>query len=558
MTVSTLKNVLKVWNGESYDECYPKTTGDQVTLADGQDIQQHIDDLTAGLTTEGQARTAADAGLQGQLDGISSDLNAEAASRAQGDAGTLASAKAYADQQIGNIELPVHYRGMLALESGLPATSPNAGDYYQIDEMDVTAPGRQGSAIWGAASWDRIVDRHDAPDGETIVYDAAGATAVAPSIANHPARKDNPHAVTASQVGLGNVSNTSDANKPVSAAQQTALDGKLGKTENAATATKLAASKTIATNGDVTGTATAFDGSANISIPTTLASVTQTNTTSVASPAAGGTVTMIDAVTTDSKGRVTGANTKTITLPAAQTTITGNAATATKLAAAKTVQTNLASTTAASFDGTANITPGVSGTLPVANGGTGQTALASVMGVGSAAKLASAKTLKADTTATTNATFDGSGDATLGVYATLTDATAASALPATTASGVSGLLQTTRNCLKWLVSKMIPATQSAEGLMSAADKAKLDNAAVKLTGTQHTLAVASWALNTTLGRYEYTVAKNGVTADSIVFVSVVGDQIGKVPLDGGIPGTNQVTLIAISQPTVAYNVIMAV
>lgn len=36
----------------------------------------------------------------------------------------------------------------------------------------------------------------------------------------------NPHSVTASDVGLGNVDNTSDANKPVSTAQQTALDGK--------------------------------------------------------------------------------------------------------------------------------------------------------------------------------------------------------------------------------------------------------------------------------------------------------------------------------------------
>lgn len=55
--------------------------------------------------------------------------------------------------------------------------------------------------------------------------------------------------------------------------------------------------------------------------------------------------------------------------------VTGNAATATKLAAAKTLQTNLASTAAESFDGSANITPGVTGTLPVGNGGTGQTSL---------------------------------------------------------------------------------------------------------------------------------------------------------------------------------------
>ena len=52
---------------------------------------------------------------------------------------------------------------------------------------------------------------------------------------------------------------------------------------------------------------------------------------------------------------------------------TGNAATATKLQTARTIRTNLASTSTASFDGTANVTPGVTGTLPIAIGGTGNT-----------------------------------------------------------------------------------------------------------------------------------------------------------------------------------------
>lgn len=43
----------------------------------------------------------------------------------------------------------------------------------------------------------------------------------------HEARTDNPHTVTKSQVGLGNVDNTSDANKPISTATQVALDTKL-------------------------------------------------------------------------------------------------------------------------------------------------------------------------------------------------------------------------------------------------------------------------------------------------------------------------------------------
>lgn len=42
----------------------------------------------------------------------------------------------------------------------------------------------------------------------------------------HPDRTDNPHDTTKAQVGLGNVDNTSDLNKPISTATQTALDGK--------------------------------------------------------------------------------------------------------------------------------------------------------------------------------------------------------------------------------------------------------------------------------------------------------------------------------------------
>lgn len=54
----------------------------------------------------------------------------------------------------------------------------------------------------------------------------------------------------------------------------------------------------------------------------------------------------------------------------------GNANTATKLKTARTITANLASSTAGSFDGSANITVGVTGTLPIANGGTGATTAA--------------------------------------------------------------------------------------------------------------------------------------------------------------------------------------
>ena len=83
---------------------------------------------------------------------------------------------------------------------------------------------------------------------------------------------------------------------------------------------------------------------------------------------------------------------------------TGNAATATKLATARTVLVNLASTTAASFDGTKNVTPGVSGTLPVGRGGTGRTD-------GKAVALATKRTISLTGDATGSVGFDGSANA---------------------------------------------------------------------------------------------------------------------------------------------------
>lgn len=65
--------------------------------------------------------------------------------------------------------------------------------------------------------------------------------------------------------------------------------------------------------------------------------------------------------------------------------ITGNAASATELATGRTIQTDLGSTSAPSFNGTENITPGVKGILPVARGGTGASALSSIT-VGNATK----------------------------------------------------------------------------------------------------------------------------------------------------------------------------
>ena len=95
--------------------------------------------------------------------------------------------------------------------------------------------------------------------------------------------------ITKDHIGLANVDNTSDANKPISTATQNALNTKVDTSTNqtiggiktfsstitgsisgnAATATKLATARTISLTGDVAGSAS-IDGSTNVTITTTV------------------------------------------------------------------------------------------------------------------------------------------------------------------------------------------------------------------------------------------------------------------------------------------------
>ena len=102
----------------------------------------------------------------------------------------------------------------------------------------------------------------------------------------HTSRVDNPHSVTKAQVGLGNADNTADINKVV------------------LSASKLTTGRVISTSGDATGSIS-FDGSSNVTIPLTLANVTDSGVGS------------FKKISVDTKGRITG------TQNVVQTDITG-------------------------------------------------------------------------------------------------------------------------------------------------------------------------------------------------------------------------------------------
>lgn len=149
----------------------------------------------------------------------------------------------------------------------------------------------------------------------------------------------------------------------------------LDTTGNAATATKLATARTITLSGDVSGGAK-FDGSGNVTIEATVANDSHTHLyagSATAGGSANSAVKLDTATAGDSNTPVYFTGGKPVACTSLDLNTSGNAATATKLATARTIRTNLASTSTASFDGSGNITPGVTGTLPLANGGLGAT-----------------------------------------------------------------------------------------------------------------------------------------------------------------------------------------
>lgn len=108
-------------------------------------------------------------------------------------------------------------------------------DYY-VHQEDVDTPN-------GIAPLDsrRKIPATNLPFGVTAgtVFDGLRGTSLSDSLDAHLLDKDNPHTVTIEQLGYGNIDNTSDSNKPVSTAQQEAIDLAYANS-NAYTDTKIA------------------------------------------------------------------------------------------------------------------------------------------------------------------------------------------------------------------------------------------------------------------------------------------------------------------------------
>lgn len=94
----------------------------------------------------------------------------------------------------------------------------------------ITYPDQSIGSTLSAAEFNQIKTAVNGNIDDTVVAKNAAdtaqgvAAAAQQDIDTHELRTDNPHGVTKAQVGLSNVNNTADANKPISTATQAALD----------------------------------------------------------------------------------------------------------------------------------------------------------------------------------------------------------------------------------------------------------------------------------------------------------------------------------------------
>jgi len=94
---------------------------------------------------------------------------------------------------------------------------------------DATNPHSVTATQVGLGNVDNTADSTKPVSGPTQT--ALSLKANSSDLSNHVSDSTNPHTVTATQVGLGNVDNTSDINKPVSTATQTALNSKANSSD---------------------------------------------------------------------------------------------------------------------------------------------------------------------------------------------------------------------------------------------------------------------------------------------------------------------------------------
>lgn len=121
-------------------------------------------------------------------------------------------------------QLPSFVDDVLEFESktNFPATGESGKIYVSLD-TNLTYR-------WGGTEYVEISKSLALGETSSTAYAGNKGKDTTDKLNTHLENYNNPHQVTKSQVGLGNVNNTSDLNKPISTATQTELNKKVDKT----------------------------------------------------------------------------------------------------------------------------------------------------------------------------------------------------------------------------------------------------------------------------------------------------------------------------------------
>jgi len=191
--------------------------------------------IATALGVETTARQNADTNLQNQIDTIGTDQTTQdSAIQANADNIALGASQVDLNNHVTDTNNP---HQVTAVQVGTLTTAQiNTAISTAINNLINGAPG----ALDTLNELAQAITDNDA-DLANLVNSIAQ---VQTNLNDHEGDFANPHQVTKAQIGLGNVDNTSDANKPVSTAQQTALDLKADQADLDTTNTNVAANAT--------------------------------------------------------------------------------------------------------------------------------------------------------------------------------------------------------------------------------------------------------------------------------------------------------------------------
>ena len=126
---------------------------------------------------------------------------------------------------IPSAQLPSYVDDVIEVDtfSNLPGTG-ESGKIYIVQDTNLTYR-------WSGTDYVEISKSLALGETSSTAYSGDKGKATTDKVNAHVADFENPHQVTKEQIGLGNVDNTSDADKPISNATQTALNGKFSATD---------------------------------------------------------------------------------------------------------------------------------------------------------------------------------------------------------------------------------------------------------------------------------------------------------------------------------------